>query len=82
MNNVVTYRTENNELITVELLIEFRIERIGKSYVAYTINDDGISENVNVFISEIDYSGDIPKVIPIKEDEAAMVLAFYDSIKL
>ena len=82
MGNIATYRNENNELITVEVLILFNIEKTGKSYVAYTINDDGISENVNVFISEIEYNGDVPRIVPIKEDEAEMVLMFYNSLNL
>ena len=80
MSNVVTYRTENNELITVEVLAGFNIEKIGKNYVAYTINDNKVSENVNIYISEIDYDGETPKIVPIKEDEAEMVLMFYNSI--
>lgn len=80
MNNIVTYKTENNDFITVELLTKFSVEKIGKEYVAYTINDDGVSDNVNVFISELEYDGETPKVVQIKEDEAEMVLMFYNSI--
>lgn len=81
MNNVMTCYGENNELITIEILLKFGIEKIGKNYVAYTINDDGVSDNVNVYISEIEYENDVPRVVPIKEDEAEMVLSFYNSIK-
>lgn len=81
MTNTITTINEKNEIITIEILIGFKIEEIGKEYVAYTINDDNLSNTVTVLISEIDYDNDIPKIVPIKEDEKEMVLLFYNNLK-
>ena len=81
MTNTITTINEKNEIITIEILIGFKIEEIGKEYVAYTINDDNLSDTVTVLISEIDYDNDIPKIVPIKEDEKEMVLLFYNNLK-
>ena len=82
MTNTITTINEKNEIITIEILIGFKIEEIGKEYVAYTINDDNLSDTVTVLISEIDYDNDIPKIVPIKEDEKEMVLLFYNNFNL
>ena len=81
MTNTITTINEKNEIITIEILIGFKIEEIGKEYVAYTINDDNLSNTVTVLISEIDYDNDIPKIVPIKEDEKEMFLLFYNNLK-
>ena len=81
MRNIITAVNENNNKIIIEILLGFKIEEIGKEYVAYTINDDTLSEDVEVFISEIDYNSSLPKIVPIKEDEKEIVLLFYNNIK-
>lgn len=77
----ITIQNENNEAIIVEVLFNFKIDKIAKEYIVYTLNDDNVSEEVNVFISEIEYENNVPKVVPIKDDEKEMVLLFYNSIK-
>lgn len=81
MRNVMTIKNIENEIVDVEVLVAFKIESIGKEYIAYTFNDDGVSEEVNVFISEIKYDENVPQIVPIKEDEKEMVLMFYDSLR-
>lgn len=81
MNNVKTVINENNEQVTVEILLGFEIEEFGKRYIAYTLNDDGVSESVNVFISEIVSDGEQLKVGSIKEEEKETVLIFYEAAK-
>ena len=51
--------------------INFKIESIGKEYIAYSVNDDNVSE----------YENNIPKIVPIKEEEKEMILMFYNSIR-
>ena len=46
-----------------------------------TINDDEVSDYVNVMISEIEYENDIPRIKSIPDDEKEMVLLFYESLK-
>ncbi len=81
MKNSLTIRNCENEILEIEVLLGFQIESLGKEYVAYTINDDGVSEEVSVFISEIKYNNEIPEIVPIREEEKEMVLMFYNSIR-
>ncbi len=81
MKNLIVVKNNNNETMTIELLLDFKIESIGKEYIVYTINDNDESETVNVIISEIKYDGEIPVVVPIKEDEKEMVFLFYDRLR-
>ena len=81
MRNVITVKDSNNQDMIVELLFNFKIDKLGKEYMVYTINDDNVSETVNIFISEVEYENNIPKIVPIKDDEKEMVLMFYDSIR-
>lgn len=72
---------EDGSILTIEILIGFKVEEYDKQYVAYTLNDDNVSETVNVFINEIDYSGDKPRISGIKEEEKERVIAIYNEIK-
>lgn len=82
MKNATTIINELGQEITIEILISFSIEEYNKNYVAYTINDDGISENVQICISEIIYSEDgLPSLVSIPEEEKELVLIFYNNIK-
>lgn len=81
MKNKLTIRNNNNELMTIEILFNFKIEKINKEYVVYTINDDEKEEFSSVLISEIKYNGRVPELSPIKSDEKEMVLMFYEKIK-
>ena len=81
MKNSITVSNVDGELLEIELLVGFKVEGIGKEYIAYTINDDDMREEVEVFISEVSYENEVPKVVPIKEDEKEMVLMFYSSLR-
>ncbi len=73
---------ENGQEIKIDIIMQFRIEELNKEYVLYTINDDGVSEDAFINISEIekDATGSYQlKLIP--ENEKNMVLTFYDSIR-
>ncbi len=77
-----TVRTENGEDVTIEILVNFKVEEYDKEYVGYTLNDDNNSFKVKVFISEIQYdpSGKA-RVSSIREDEKDLVLCIYNNIR-
>ena len=70
----------NND-ITIDMLFSFGIEELNKNYIVYTIDDDGISDDVIIFISEIKYKDNNPVLIDIKEEEKNTVLLVYEKIK-
>ena len=75
-NKTYVYK-ENGEEITIEIILSFNIEELNKSYIAYTLNDDGQSDNVAVFISEYDGKN----IKDIANDEAKIVLEYYNAAK-
>lgn len=79
--NTITIKDEQNNDLVIELLLNFKIETLGKEYIAYTINDNNVSETVLVYISEIIYENGIQKIIPIKDEEKELVLSFYNDIR-
>lgn len=81
MRNIKEVINENNEKITIEILIGFKIEELNKEYIAYTINDNNIDEEIDVCISEIIYIDDKPYINSIEENEAEKVLLFYETLK-
>jgi uncharacterized protein YrzB (UPF0473 family) len=78
MENKVYVKRENGETIAIEIIFSFVVEELNKKYIAYTFNDDGKSESVEVFISEIDENNNI-KSIPFNEKE--MVMEVYEKAK-
>jgi len=81
MKNVLKTLNEFGQEITIEIILSFIIEELNKEYVVYTINDDGISNDVNIIISEIEYINNIPKIKSIPEEEKEMVILFYNNVK-
>ena len=77
MRNKVTYDRENGETITVEIILSFKIEEYNKQYIAYTLNDNGIDEDVDVLISEVENN----KIKSIPNDEIKTVLEYYENAK-
>ena len=80
MEKIVVKNNQGEEL-TIEIITTFNLKELNKNYVVYTLNDDGISEEVTVLINEYVLENDQPKIIPIPEEETAMVLAFYNTIR-
>ena len=64
--------------VTIEILLGFDIPEYNKHYVAYTVNDDDQSEQVNVLLAEYDGEYNI-KSIPFEEREE--VVAAYETAK-
>lgn len=73
---------ENGNEIKIDIIMQFRIEELGKEYIVFTVNDDGTSKDAFINITELikDEKGDYQiKLIP--ENETNMVLTFYDGIR-
>ena len=80
--NSKTVRTENGEDLTIEILVNFKVEEYGKEYVGYTLNDNNDSFKVKVFLSEIQYDlNGKARVASIKESEKDLVLCIYNNIR-
>lgn len=79
MNNYVIVKDENNNDIKIEVLFSFRVDEFNKEYVAYTLNDDGISETEAVFLSEINPI--TKKLISIPFEQKEFVLQVYNETK-
>ena len=79
--NILKTINEFGEEITIELLFNFEIKELNKNYVVYTLNDDDVSEDVNVLISEMYYEDKTPRIKSIDESEKEMVVLFYNNIK-
>jgi hypothetical protein len=54
---------------------------VTKQYVIYTLNDDGVSEDVTLLINEYVVENDQPKIVPIPKEEVNLVLTFYNNLR-
>jgi uncharacterized protein YrzB (UPF0473 family) len=78
VKTVKVVTNEDGEQVRIEILFGFDVPEYNKHYVAYTINDDGESEHVNVLLAEYDGEYNI-KSIPFEEREE--VVSAYESMK-
>ena len=81
MNNKVTVHDAEGNAINIKILATFRIEEIKKQYVIYTLNDDGVSEDVTLLINEYVIENNQPKIVPIPKEEVNLVLTFYNNLR-
>lgn len=79
-NKIIVKDNEGND-ITIEVITTFSLEELKKNYIVYTLNDDGVSEEITVLINEYVLENEQPKIVPIPKEETAMVLAFYNTIR-
>ena len=80
--NRKTVRTENGEDVTIEILVNFKVEEYDKEYVGFTLNDNNDSFKIKVFISEIQYDATgKARVSSIRDDERDLVLCIYNNIR-
>ncbi len=77
MENKITFDREDGETITVDIILGFEIEELNKKYIAYTINDNGEDEEVDVLISEVENNS--LKNIP--DEEINIILEYYNEAK-
>ena len=52
MGNVITVKDHEGKHIRLEIITTFSIEDLKKNYVIYTLDDDGVSEDVTLLINE------------------------------
>lgn len=78
MPNKVVVTRENGEDIVIDILLSFEVEELHKRYIAYTLNDDGVSENVVIMISEID---DNNHIVDVYEEDKDLVFEAYNAAK-
>ncbi len=81
MKNIITVINEDKEKVVIELIASFEIEEYNRQYIVFTLNDDGVSEELTIFISQIEYLEGLPKIISIPENEIELVLSFYDNLR-
>lgn len=77
-NNIKKVVQEDGTEITIDILLGFDIPEYNKQYIAYTIDDDGESEHVNVILAEYDGEYNIKS---IAFDEREEVVAAYEEAK-
>ena len=75
--NRITITLGNGEEATIEILLGFDVVNYNKHYVAFTLNDDDQSENVNVILAEY-ADGQVRSILP---DEREEVVAAYEEAK-
>jgi len=78
MDNVREYIDENGNKITVEVIETFRLPNLNKTFMAYTLNDDGLSSKVTVrFVEILDVESSTPHIKAVDDrDVEAVQTAF------
>ena len=72
---------ENGDEVKIDIIMQFKIEENNKEYVVFTVNDDGVSEDVYVNIAGIENVEGKYRLRLIPEEEKNMVLVFYDNLR-
>ncbi len=76
-----TVLNENGQEVKIDIIMQFRIEENNKEYVVFTVNDDGVSEDVYVNIAGIEEVDGNYQLRLIPEEEKNLVLVFYDNLR-
>ena len=76
-----TVLNENGQEVKIDIIMQFRIEENNKEYVVFTVNDDGVSEDVYVNIAGIEEVDGNCQLRLIPEEEKNLVLVFYDNLR-
>lgn len=66
---VLSILKEDGTTEEVELLICFEFNDTKKEYVVYTRNEKDENGNITIYVSNIDRSGEVPKMSAIESDE-------------
>lgn len=66
---VLSIVKEDGTTEEVELLICFEFNDTKKEYVVYTRNEKDENGNITIYVSNIDRSGEVPKMGAIESDE-------------
>ena len=65
---VMSIVTNNGAIEDVEVILAFEFKDTNKEYVVYTKNEKDENGNVTVYVSNIDRSGDEPKLVGVENE--------------
>ncbi len=65
---VMSIVNEDGSVEEVEVIIAFEFKDTKKEYVVYTKNEKDENGNVTVYVSNIEHTGDTPKLVGIDSD--------------
>ena len=72
---------EEGQEVKIDVIMRFKVEELDKEYVVYTVNDDGVSENVTICIAGLLEEDGKYNLRLIDESEKNLVLVFYDNLR-
>lgn len=78
---IIEVINEIGELVKINLIGQFRLEEYNKEYIMYTLNDDGISEDVIILIAQVENIDGKLKLLSIPDEEKNMVALLFDNIR-
>ena len=66
---IMSITNESGDVEEVEVVVAFEFKDTKKEYIVYTKNEKDENGNITVYVSNIDRSGDTPKLLGIDSDE-------------
>ena len=79
--NKRTYYDKDRKSYVFEEIMTFHVDEIGKTFLAYTVNDDNVSENVDVNLVEIlNMDSDKPTFKKIDDEDMNMVIEVFNNL--
>lgn len=72
---------EIGELVKINVIGQFEIDELNRKYIMYTLNDDGVSEDVLLLIAQVEIVNGKMNLLSIPEEEKNMVISFFDNIR-
>ena len=79
--NKRTYYDKDGKSYVFEEIMTFHVDEIGKTFLAYTVNDDNVSENIDVNLVEIlNMDSDKPTFKKIDDEDMNMVIEVFNNL--
>ncbi|MCI6899170.1 MAG: DUF1292 domain-containing protein [Bacilli bacterium] len=66
---VMSIVANDGSIEDVEVILAFEFKDTNKEYVVYTKNEKDENENITVYVSNIDHSGEEPKLLGVESEE-------------
>ncbi len=66
---VMSIVANDGSIEDVEVILAFEFKDTNKEYVVYTKNEKDENENITVYVSNIDRSGEEPKLLGVESEE-------------
>ncbi len=67
-NKIMTIKNEDGSVEKVEVVLAFEFKDNKKEYIVYTRNERDENGNVTVYVSNVDRSGDTPKLLGVDSE--------------